>query len=1495
MVNQAEVGFKVVVDLTELNNSVKVAKTIEQTLARINKPEQAALLAVGLKNFEKQTQSLKANLKELERAYLLVDKARELAAAGGKGSLQGLSGPEASRVVELSGLSTTASQTLDNIEVGLREALTRVGRQLTDFGGQLAGINQEFVRQFIDSLPTLEATLLSAFSGFGRRFRATLQFAISGAIIFAFQRLIREAVTTAIEVERAFADIATALDFDRTDTRGAAAFENQLERLRVGALAIADEFNALPTVVNRVAFQMVARFQLASNALEATRAQIIALKVSTIDTEEILRSLTATAEAFALETVRSTEGQSLQARTLARENASIEQYTKSLDLATVIQQEWGVSLEDTIEGTGRSAEVFRQLGFSLEQTAAIVASTVFQLGLSGTQVAEKLNRSIGQITSPAIRNQLLDLAAASREFTLTFDDFESGATALEALSAQFANLQRVEPATARRIAQIVGQRRETEVVSAVLANRDFQLQIVEAADDAAGAAERRFEFLQETISEILFSIGAQFEELSQNLERLGALSPFRLLLTTADKFLDILNFLLTTINSITTALGNIPIIGGVFRDILPNVIAFGFALGAIRRSLEAINQLQLLGFSIAGVRAGAAAAVTKLIGSGGASGGHTAVSAKAQAQAASVALGALTLTAGKFGVLINSLILKLSSFATRLGAAFVTLTTTSLTLNLEKLKELFLTRGKNTASLLGRTTRGLFGFDRAAPGTVAPGLAAGASAVAITAIVTGWIVVVSKFVDGIFTANRSMKAYTETLNELNLETDRAVALGKLTELEARVKRGRDKQAALGGQETQASLTEGLVNIFGSAGGQIILEQFIEGLAEDFNDTALIERKIRLAGGGVDNFFEVFISKFLPTENRAALSGFTDEGVRANLAINFQDELGPALIETLRLQLIDTADIIGETISVSFFNRLAGLTARLKTASTQVEIEALEEELTKLFLEFDAVLIDAGADIELLQETLKTIRQKIKQTTTDLDFGRISPGLAAAQFEKQRADLLSLAEGLEGIPGFEDVVIGFFDEAEVVLRLQSAAVQAGFDQRRELLELFATDEARLAGVIDALKDEIRALLILGDQGAARQARVELAKAQQAEVEFFQQQLEEQASFRQQFARTQEERLRIQRQLAHELAILAFKQALRGPEGLSAAAALYEAAFQATIIGDRMVEDIERARIVNEARQAGPILNKITALNAQLAGLRFDLSKLGEGTQAFIATQIDIATVLAQRAQALLRDSAAAISLQAGVNDTLLGLKGQITILSRELQLTELFIGRDTAAWRGLKLRQKEVQLALANAILELRDLERRLDSDITNAFEQAQFDLIAVLEKLAAPDLGDLEKARLELEKKNAEAAARRAFFDDKLFNLNFDFETGEIGLSQYINALKSLLEQVDVSTDQGKKIFLEISNLIDSLTSDISDFQFNIPGSIRLPTLFEVRRSLAADQLGVNYQDNRVQLINLTIDDPLTLDLVLTAIDSAFGLDLQRVTAGNVGVTLGPF
>ena len=173
--------------------------------------------------------------------------------------------------------------------------------------------------------------------------------------------------------------------------------------------------------------------------------------------------------------------------------------------------------------------------------------------------------------------------------------------------------------------------------------------------------------------------------------------------------------------------------------------------------------------------------------------------------------------------------------------------------------------------------------------------------------------------------------------------------------------------------------------------------------------------------------------------------------------------------------------------------------------------------------------------------------------------------------------------------------------------------------------------------------------------------------------------------------------------------------------------------------------------------------------------------------------------------------------------------------------------------------------------------------MTNSFEQAQLDLIAIAQKLKAPDLGDLEKARLELEQKNAEMAAVKAFYDDRLFNLKFDFDRGTITKGQYIAALQKFLAEVDTSTQQGKELWIQINGLIEGMTGDLSDMKFNIPGEIRLPTLFEVRRSLAADALGVNYQDNRQQDITFYVASDVDIAKVAEAVNE--GLGAQAVSA----------
>lgn len=1479
----ADIFFRVLLDTTDVDQASTRLQGIRNLLQRINNDDKALAAGTAFQEFNDQAGALQQRLVRIRDLFQQVQKVQ---------SGQQVP-PKVRKGIVGVGLGDPGSlfQSPEQLQ-RLRAELQRLGQatrqELDTFVGQANQLTRELSEQFIQGLPLLEQTLVQAFQGFSRRFRATLQFAISGALIFSLQRLVREAFETAVEVERAFADIGTALEFDIAAARGTAEFRRALEDIRIGVLQAADEFNVLPTVANEVAFTMVSRFRDAENAISATRSQIIALKVSTIDADEILRSLTATAEAFALETANLNETLSLQERVLRREQAAVEVYQTALDLATKVQQEWGVQLEDTIEGTGRAAEVFRQLGFSIEQTAAIVSSTVFQLGLTGTNVAERLNRSIGQITSPQIRQDLLDLAAASEEFTLTFADFESGAVALEALSSQFERLQRLEPETARRIAQVVGQRRETEVVSAVLANRDFQRQIVGSADEAAGAAERRFDILQETTAEKISSIAQQFQELAQNLERLGAISPFKLILDGANQFLNIINELLKQLNSFRLFLSGIPGVG-LFANILPDVIALGLALKTIRRTLKAIGTLQVFqeigsAFQVARVSAAQRGKQLDLLARSGA--------VEAAAGQPPGALGVLFANLAprmrKFGEAIDKVARGLlTGFLTALRAVTVNLAANAKALFTNTVALIRNAATGTGAGLLGRARGAIQGFFNL------PGVRS-------TAFLGGLVAagaLINSFASGASRAEQEMERYRNTLQDLNRETDRRLALEQITPFEADVERAENVQRALGDVQQLTGFEAASQNV----------AKFFPGLVEAFNDEFAkladdpdqIARLLELEG--VDTAFGQAIAKIFPVGEGRVLIPASEENIQARLADLFQTDLGRAQARALRQQVIDVQGLLPEDQALGLTRQISAFLLRLRQADTAEEILALRDEWADLESNTLQMLQAAGVTAQALEETINTFSQRFEDIRFGVQFGR-SPTSGAADLEKLRQEIETQADAIR--KAFPDDAQQLDELARQALIQQSQFITQSFDQRRELAGLVSEEDQALIQQIELFRAEIRQQAAIGNFAAVRQARIGIIQAQRSLVEFYANQAREESGFREEFARTIDERIESQRELAAELRNLAASALARGvltgnAALIADAKRLAEEAGRIAVGVGRLVEERDIRELVARTRANGPVLSELTRINADLKGARERLSRLPANSVEALETINEINELIAAQAQELFRRAAAQTQLNAGVNDELADLRAQIAITSQEMELTAELFGKQSSEFLELKLRQRELQFALLQAQLELRDVNRRLDTDITNSFEQAQLDLVQIMEKLAVPDLGELEKARLELEKKNAEANARRAFFSDRLFQLRFSFETGEIGTGAYIGALERLLQEVDTSTQQGKEIFLEIQGIIDGLTDDVNDLAFNIPESIRLPTIFEVRRALAADQLGVNYQDNRQQDIRLFVSDNVDVNEVINAIEQAFGtsidLEAQRLAQGGAGITIGGF
>lgn len=94
------------------------------------------------------------------------------------------------------------------------------------------------------------------------------------------------------------------------------------------------------------------------------------------------------------------------------------------------------------------------------------------------------------------------------------------------------------------------------------------------------------------------------------------------------------------------------------------------------------------------------------------------------------------------------------------------------------------------------------------------------------------------------------------------------------------------------------------------------------------------------------------------------------------------------------------------------------------------------------------------------------------------------------------------------------------------------------------------------------------------------------------------------------------------------------------------------------------------------------------------------------------------------------------------------------------------------------------------------------------------------------------------------AGAQRTAFDTalqaQLDTLDFQRETYKITSSQEVQSLQQILNNKQLTLKEQRDITLKIKNLQDSIRQELTQGGLNIPSDIKLPTAYEVRRSLGA-------------------------------------------------------
>lgn len=1343
---------------------------------------------------------------------------------------------------------------------------------------QLLDPNEQF-----KSLPMFERTLIGAFQGIGQRFRATLQFALSGAILFQAQRLAREFIQAAIEVERTFADISTAFQFDiqlddPNATRGTAEFERRIEGIRRGLVDLADELQALPVDVNQAAYEMVSRFQDADAALIATRAQVLATKIATISQAEALQALTAVAESYGQTLDSSIQGQE-------RQIALANIYKRALDGAVAIQQQYGITVEETLEGSAGLAELFAQQGFSLAQTQAALALVIQRTGVTGASAADKLGRAISQLTAPETRDQLLALADATDHFFLTMADFSDGEEALRRINEELVNLSTFDPTAAeelqRRIAQIIGQRRETAFIAPLLGTADLQKEATKVVEDSANAAEDRFGVLAKTTSEIIQSIIGQFQELAQNLQQLGFLSPIKVLLLTLDGVLNALNWIIRRVQDLVGVLNFLDFGGIRFGNMTSQLLTAVLAAAAFKRAIDGIR------IAVDTLAKSRLAAVTTSLLGPAVEGGTTAIAGAGLAsrgfQTFRKTVGATSGELMTFGQVIKGffmnpvqlmgqLVIGLYASMTKLFAAMSEAAGATLVATEAEV-------GLSTARTYGPVSTFMRTLGTIGRGVATAAVALGKLALAAAAIteviwlITGLVKAISNLPSAITGAQRAIEGGRE---------------GRLQALQA--------EAAVSGKQLgpdELSLKE--------------VEQSLADIKKRRDDLAT-------AGGTVEDALLTVLSAFEFLGFKSSLG--TNEGLNiAEAAESFRyvdlqlGEYAKSLGALLRQRdLMSPEDAAKLDEQMASFRALSERYAALARLGLDFETPEGQRQSFNILAAMQAwaasYVEDFGLDVDKGTEgAITTIQDGLRAVTEKLQLGDIDFGEALSQTEKELVNaqaLLAQAETQEDKQQLEGLVrearqqiVTIFDQ------------QAQFQERLALIPAQTSLEQSAVRLESARATLERAITQFGaTSGLVRLRRIEVLEAEKAYAQTVLDEMEARYRVEADSARTFDEQIQAWKNIR---SIIISQIVTR--EGIidwiTGNANITAEEMRNLIEADNAIADAYLQRDKLEARLAileqASTQDNIAAIAANIAGLQVEIATMRAHGEDELRVREKLQELRQAQADLLLAEAerrAAYYDLTAGVGNEIASAQARLKgALEKQAAIVALG-GAETQAGYEAEQAVLEARAALADLAIRQADLQRRVASDLTDSLEQAYLDVQLAQQKLAQAN-GPLEKLAAEKALSEAQNAAQKAFYDRRLADLDFLYRTDEIGKAQYIAALRTLQASIDRTTRQGEELWRSIELQIRSLSDQAANMAFNIPTDIQLPTLFEVRRALAADSLGVNYQDNRQQDINLFVSSDVDLDLVLQAINDRFGssidVDSTRLAAGNAGITIGGF
>lgn len=253
------------------------------------------------------------------------------------------------------------------------------------------------------------------------------------------------------------------------------------------------------------------------------------------------------------------------------------------------------------------------------------------------------------------------------------------------------------------------------------------------------------------------------------------------------------------------------------------------------------------------------------------------------------------------------------------------------------------------------------------------------------------------------------------------------------------------------------------------------------------------------------------------------------------------------------------------------------------------------------------------------------------------------------------------------------------------------------------------------------------------------------------------------------------------------------------------------------------------------------NTVGRLDQQIANARREraLYTAGDPQAGSLADQINQLQV--QRAEAIISQANAAAS--AGIAGKSSGmLQAQVAVANAQRSLSGQL--RGTEAYYSALGQLRQAQAQLAEQERSQADRVRRLNSDLTDPVAQARLDVQAAMAKAAADRAageGSDVQAQDQIDVKSAQNQAEAAAFNQRISDLQTAEDLGRISHTAYMSYLQSEHDRLTAVADrtrQQQEELDQVDKLMKAAAEQLNG-QFNL-GDIQLPTVYEVRRSIAS-------------------------------------------------------